>query len=142
MMEYKDGEVIVATPCEHVFHKRCCQEWFQLSRTCPVCRTDVPEALDTGAALGNEESRSISITGPDELRDDNDGSRENTASGRNENQQISNFIRYIRRERRRPPRNTSNRNGGNSIGELSSAASETSYSNRDGNQRIHIERNV
>jgi len=45
MMEYKEGEVIVATPCDHVFHKRCCREWFQLSRTCPVCRLDVPEAL-------------------------------------------------------------------------------------------------
>ena len=47
MMEYKDGEVIVATPCEHVFHKRCCQEWFQLARTCPVCRFDVPNGLTT-----------------------------------------------------------------------------------------------
>ena len=45
MTEYKEGEVIVVTPCHHVFHKCCCQEWFQLARTCPVCRTDVPEAL-------------------------------------------------------------------------------------------------
>ena len=98
MMEYKDGEVIVATPCEHVFHKRCLREWFQLSRTCPVCRTDVPEALGmtetTGVTLEDERNRSISISESDEARDDING------FGRNENQQISNFIRFIQRESR------------------------------------------
>ena len=56
MMEYKEGEVIVATPCDHVFHKRCCKEWFQLSRTCPVCRLDVPECLgiDSTVESGSE----------------------------------------------------------------------------------------
>jgi hypothetical protein len=45
MMEYIPGEVIVQTPCQHIFHKRCCHEWLQLARTCPVCRTDIPYAL-------------------------------------------------------------------------------------------------
>lgn len=83
MMEYKDGEVIVATPCEHVFHKRCLQEWFQLSRTCPVCRTDVPEALGTettGATSEEEGNRSISISDYDEVQ------HENNAFGRDEQQ--------------------------------------------------------
>ena len=57
MQEYSEGEVIVATPCEHVFHKRCCQEWLTLSRTCPVCREDLPEALgmseEASEARGN-----------------------------------------------------------------------------------------
>lgn len=70
MMEYKDGEVIVATPCEHVFHKRCLQEWFQLSRTCPVCRTDVPEALGMTETTLDEGNRSVSISEYDEVRDD------------------------------------------------------------------------
>jgi hypothetical protein len=54
MMEYKDGDMIVTTPCEHVFHKHCCREWFQLARTCPVCRTDVPEALSDHHSLITE----------------------------------------------------------------------------------------
>ena len=57
MMEYKEGEVIVATPCEHVFHKRCCQEWLQLSRTCPVCRKDLPDALTAEGVEENIERR-------------------------------------------------------------------------------------
>ena len=55
LMEYKEGEVILQTPCQHIFHKRCCNEWFQLSRTCPVCREDVPSALGL-----SEEGRSTS----------------------------------------------------------------------------------
>ena len=45
MSDFSEGEVIVVTNCEHVFHKRCCQEWLQQARTCPVCRTDIPTAL-------------------------------------------------------------------------------------------------
>lgn len=45
MSDFSEGEVIVVTNCEHVFHKRCCQEWLQQARTCPVCRTDLPSAL-------------------------------------------------------------------------------------------------
>jgi hypothetical protein len=136
MMEYKDGEVIVATPCEHVFHKRCLREWFQLSRTCPVCRTDVPEALGmtetTGMTSEDEGNRSISISESDEARDDIN------AFGRNENQQIYNFIRFIQRERRHP-RHASYRREGATAEELSTTARTSSYSNRDGNQTYHTE---
>ena len=45
MSDFSEGEVIVVTNCEHVFHKSCCQEWLQQARTCPVCRTDIPTAL-------------------------------------------------------------------------------------------------
>jgi len=45
MSDFSEGDVIVVTNCEHVFHKRCCQEWLQQARTCPVCRTDIPTAL-------------------------------------------------------------------------------------------------
>ena len=111
MMDYKDGEVIVATPCEHLFHKRCLQEWFQLSRTCPVCRTDVPEA--TSEDDGN---RSISLSESDELRG------ENNAFWRDENQQISSFIRFVRRERMQASGDISNRTGATSSGEQSTTA--------------------
>lgn len=84
MMEYKEGEVIVATPCEHVFHKRCCQEWFQLSRTCPVCRMDVPEALGMGVAEGHGR-----------IAAEGDGTRQDL-------QQLMRFVRRGRRESTSP----------------------------------------
>lgn len=46
MNDFVAGEVIVATECDHVFHKRCCQEWLRHSRTCPVCRTDIPSSIN------------------------------------------------------------------------------------------------
>jgi hypothetical protein len=129
MMDYKDGEVIVATPCEHLFHKRCLQEWFQLSRTCPVCRTDVPEA--TSEDDGN---RSISLSESDELRG------ENNVFGRDENQQISSFIRFVRRERMQASEDISNRTGVTSVGEQSATANAINNSNGDNNQGNHLER--
>jgi len=77
MMEYKEGEVIVATPCEHVFHKRCCHEWLQLSRTCPVCRKDLPDALgmNEGEAQGSSGGSIISES-LEEMRGQNNTSRE------------------------------------------------------------------
>lgn len=51
MCDFAAGELIVATTCEHVFHKRCFQEWLRHARTCPVCRTDIPTSMgiDDGA---------------------------------------------------------------------------------------------
>jgi hypothetical protein len=43
--EGNDNNVIVVTPCRHIFHRQCCLEWMELSRTCPVCRTDLVDAL-------------------------------------------------------------------------------------------------
>lgn len=45
MGDFCTGEVIVATECQHVFHKRCCEEWLRQARTCPVCRMDIPSSL-------------------------------------------------------------------------------------------------
>jgi Ring finger domain len=35
---------IVQTDCGHVLHKSCCSVWLRQARTCPVCRTDIPNA--------------------------------------------------------------------------------------------------
>jgi len=43
MEEFQADDVIVMTDCKHVFHRKCCQEWLQHSRTCPVCRTDLAD---------------------------------------------------------------------------------------------------
>jgi len=40
--DFLADEVIVATDCDHVFHKSCLKEWSQRARACPVCRSDIP----------------------------------------------------------------------------------------------------
>jgi len=44
--EFTTSEAIVATTCNHVFHRECCDQWLTQSRTCPICRTDIISALD------------------------------------------------------------------------------------------------
>ena len=48
MSNFSTNDLIVATECDHVFHKGCCQEWLKQARTCPVCRTDIPVSLGMG----------------------------------------------------------------------------------------------
>jgi hypothetical protein len=50
MGEFDAGQAIVATECDHLFHKACCQEWLRQARTCPVCRTDIPSSYEPEAA--------------------------------------------------------------------------------------------
>ena len=50
MTDFVSGDAIVATECSHVFHKRCCQEWLRQARTCPVCRSDIPDSLPVESA--------------------------------------------------------------------------------------------
>lgn len=46
MGDFSPNDEIVLTECNHIFHKSCCEEWFNHARTCPVCRQDVPSTLD------------------------------------------------------------------------------------------------
>jgi hypothetical protein len=48
MEDFVGTDVIVMTECSHVFHKTCCREWLRQARTCPVCRMDIPAALESG----------------------------------------------------------------------------------------------
>lgn len=45
MSDFVPQDVIISTPCSHVFHKICFSEWLDLARTCPICRTDIPNSL-------------------------------------------------------------------------------------------------
>lgn len=45
MSDFLNQDVILITPCQHVFHKVCFSEWIDLARTCPICRSDIPNSL-------------------------------------------------------------------------------------------------
>jgi hypothetical protein len=51
MEEFTSNDVIVETPCHHVFHKPCCKEWLSQARTCPVCRANVCENTEGGGRM-------------------------------------------------------------------------------------------
>ena len=55
MSEFVQDEEIVSTECDHLFHKKCCEEWLRKARTCPVCRTDIPSTLDMDETEEDEE---------------------------------------------------------------------------------------
>lgn len=41
MDEFGPEKNIVSTPCFHYFHKECLKEWLKLSKTCPLCRSNL-----------------------------------------------------------------------------------------------------
>jgi hypothetical protein len=45
MSDFLNQDIILITPCQHVFHKACFSEWIDLARTCPICRSDIPNSL-------------------------------------------------------------------------------------------------
>lgn len=63
MEKFTATEEIVATECNHVFHTQCCRDWLRQARTCPVCRMDIPDALDRAA-----QARDRSIPRPQHVR--------------------------------------------------------------------------
>lgn len=36
----KDSQIII-TPCNHVYHLNCINQWYHRSHTCPVCRGEI-----------------------------------------------------------------------------------------------------
>lgn len=38
-------KTIKYTPCKHYFHEECLGKWMRVSQTCPLCRTDLVEAV-------------------------------------------------------------------------------------------------
>ena len=42
LLEFEPGDRLIQTPCEHVFHDGCLQEWLMVKLQCPTCRSELP----------------------------------------------------------------------------------------------------
>nr|DBA16098.1 TPA: hypothetical protein GDO54_003528 [Pyxicephalus adspersus] len=45
-MVYEEGDQTEQLSCSHLFHQACINTWLRQSRTCPLCRTSVPEIIE------------------------------------------------------------------------------------------------
>mmetsp|Transcript_27834 Transcript_27834/g.81698 ORF Transcript_27834/g.81698 Transcript_27834/m.81698 type:complete len:156 (-) Transcript_27834:61-528(-) len=93
MGDFTTGEIIVATECDHVFHKRCCQEWLRQARTCPVCRTDIPNSLP-GRGSNEDEMRDEESFGG---RDYNEPPNRLPLNREEFHHEVVNLLRMLRR---------------------------------------------
>lgn len=39
--DFEDDETIICTPCNHIYHKPCIDQWFGSNLWCPICRTNL-----------------------------------------------------------------------------------------------------
>jgi hypothetical protein len=46
MDHFDVNDTIVKTECSHYYHRQCLSDWLSNARTCPVCRMDIPGALE------------------------------------------------------------------------------------------------
>ncbi|KAL8140405.1 hypothetical protein V2J09_006426 [Rumex salicifolius] len=49
--DFKAGDEVMVTPCEHMFHGECIVPWMKSHGQCPVCRFVVSERIKADAAL-------------------------------------------------------------------------------------------
>lgn len=52
--EEEEKLAIVKTPCGHVYHKACLGNWLKGARQCPMCRTDLVDAVNPGSEATGE----------------------------------------------------------------------------------------
>ena len=38
LQDYNESDEIVLTTCNHMYHKRCINNWLEQNKSCPVCR--------------------------------------------------------------------------------------------------------
>lgn len=46
--DYQENRIVVKTPCNHIFHKKCIKKWFcDTNVKCPLCREDIRTFLSS-----------------------------------------------------------------------------------------------
>mmetsp|Transcript_39269 Transcript_39269/g.113511 ORF Transcript_39269/g.113511 Transcript_39269/m.113511 type:complete len:364 (-) Transcript_39269:275-1366(-) len=50
LVDYVDGDELLRLPCMHFFHAGCVMPWLQKSNTCPMCQTDVYQAIQAAGS--------------------------------------------------------------------------------------------
>lgn len=55
--DFAAGNTLIFMPCQHAFHEGCLTAWLARQPTCPLCRSELPEAeveggAEPGAAVG------------------------------------------------------------------------------------------
>jgi hypothetical protein len=38
---FENGDIIRTTICNHIFHHKCSDKWFEMKITCPNCRRNI-----------------------------------------------------------------------------------------------------
>jgi len=44
LSQFSPRKQLLQTPCNHIMHRECLEQWFEKSSLCPLCRTDVETA--------------------------------------------------------------------------------------------------
>ena len=52
LLDFERGDVVVTLPCLDRFHDACVGQWFAGKKTCPVCRTNVADAISAMRSAG------------------------------------------------------------------------------------------
>ena len=42
--DFNENTIVTKTPCNHIFHKKCIENWFQWYITCPFCRSKISKS--------------------------------------------------------------------------------------------------
>lgn len=51
LVDFMEGDTAKRVPCGHLFHTSCCEPWFAVQTTCPVCRFDAGTAMSTSNSM-------------------------------------------------------------------------------------------
>ena len=57
LLEYEKESICRFTPCLHIFHSDCLQQWIMKHENCPLCRTELNEKALEKFAQEDEEHK-------------------------------------------------------------------------------------
>jgi hypothetical protein len=95
MEAFRSQDVIVETNCRHMFHKNCCREWLRQARTCPVCRDDIPSALEV-PTRGYNRNDLADLNSDNGLTSNNDSTEPTSIPIGPSGRPVAGFLRLLR----------------------------------------------